>query len=76
MTVDNIFETKYDKLTVVNNKTQNSVRFIHASDIHLGAGQYRNDHRSNDFIQAFQEILELAIIHQVDFIILVGDVFT
>lgn len=53
-----------------------SVKFIHASDIHLGCKQYRNTHRSNDFIHAFQEILSLACSHKVDFIILGGDVFT
>jgi DNA repair exonuclease SbcCD nuclease subunit len=51
-------------------------KFIHASDIHLGSHQYRNEDRANDFICAFEEILTTAIIHQVDFILLGGDVFT
>jgi DNA repair exonuclease SbcCD nuclease subunit len=51
-------------------------KFIHASDIHLGSHQYRNDTRANDFIFAFEEILSKAITHQVDFILLGGDVFT
>jgi len=50
--------------------------FIHASDIHLGSNQYRNDFRAYDFIRAFQEILDLGLIHHVDFILLGGDVFT
>jgi len=50
--------------------------FIHASDIHLGSNQYRNDYRADDFIRALQEILDLGLIHQVDFILLGGDVFT
>jgi len=50
--------------------------FIHASDIHLGSCQYRNMERSNDFIYAFQQILDLAAFHKVDFILLGGDVFT
>ena len=50
-------------------------KFIHASDIHLGSHQYRNEDRANDFINAFKEILKTAIIHQVDFILLGGDVF-
>ncbi len=76
MTIENYFKTKYGNLSVSNDETQGSVKFIHASDIHLGAVQYSNEHRSNDFIQAFQEILELAIIHQVNFILLAGDIFT
>lgn len=55
---------------------QTTVRFIHASDIHLGSHQYRNEYRANDFIKAFKKILELAIIHQIDFLLLGGDVFT
>jgi len=53
-----------------------SVKFIHASDIHLGSHQYRNEDRANDFINAFEEILMIAVFHQVDFILLGGDVFT
>ena len=76
MSIDNFFQAKCGNFSDACNETQESVKFIHASDIHLGAVQYRNEHRSNDFIQAFQEILELAIIHQVNFILLAGDIFT
>jgi len=76
MTIENCFITKFGTKLVSKESSQNSVKFIHASDIHLGAAQYRNEYRSDDFIQAFQEILELAITHHVDFIILGGDVFT
>lgn len=51
-------------------------KFIHASDIHLGSHQYRNNNRAYDFVFAFEEILKKAINHQVDFILLGGDVFT
>ena len=51
-------------------------RFLHASDTHLGAAQYWNEVRSDDFIDAFQEILDISIKKKVDFIILGGDVFT
>ena len=62
---------------VMQDITENkSLTFIHASDIHLGSQQYRNSHRADDFIRAFQEILKLAIFKNVDFIILGGDVFT
>ncbi|MFX1280311.1 MAG: exonuclease SbcCD subunit D [Promethearchaeota archaeon] len=70
------FRNKFGKDYFSKSTIKDTVKFIHASDIHLGAAQYRNDFRSDDFIQAFQEILELGIIHQVNFIILGGDVFT
>ena len=76
MISNNQFELKFG---VFHNKTidnQAVTRFIHASDIHLGSHQYRNQYRSDDFIRAFKEILELAIEYQVDFVIIGGDVFT
>lgn len=65
-----------DKLIRENSQHQDKVIFIHASDIHLGAAQYRNQYRADDFIRAFQNILNLALQHNVDFILLGGDVFT
>ncbi|MFX1477705.1 MAG: exonuclease SbcCD subunit D [Promethearchaeota archaeon] len=65
-----------NKVTNTSIPSTNTVKFIHASDIHLGAAQYNNEYRSYDFIRAFQEILELASDHNIDFIILSGDVFT
>ncbi len=61
---------------IVPKKCDQFVKFIHASDIHLGSHQYSNSHRSDDFIRALEEILSLAIKNQVDFIILGGDIFT
>jgi len=55
---------------------EKSTKFIHASDIHLGCYQYQNGHLANDYILAFEEILSLAIIQRVDFVLLGGDVFT
>ena len=63
----------YEKTQEIGNRI---TKFIHASDIHLGSHQYRNDNRANDFVFAFEEILSKAITHQVDFILLGGDVFT
>ncbi|QEE15117.1 exonuclease SbcCD subunit D [Promethearchaeum syntrophicum] len=51
------------------------VRFIHASDIHLGTGQYQNPARSDDFIKILKGIIDLAISKKVSFILLGGDVF-
>ncbi len=76
MTIKNGFKTKLGNLIEPKYTIQDIVKFIHASDIHLGAAQYHNEYRSNDFILGFQEILELAITHQVDFVLLGGDVFT
>jgi DNA repair exonuclease SbcCD nuclease subunit len=67
-----ILETSIDSKRVRFNK----ISFIHASDIHLGCHQYRNEYRSDDFIRVFEEILKVALNHEVDFIILGGDVFT
>ncbi|MFW9824384.1 MAG: exonuclease SbcCD subunit D [Candidatus Thorarchaeota archaeon] len=65
-----------DKLTISKKREERPVRFIHASDIHLGCQQYQSERRADDFIKAFKEILELAIEKCVDFVILAGDVFT
>lgn len=76
MIIENYFKNKFENFKIPDREYKKSVKFIHASDIHLGAAQYRNEFRSNDFVQAFQEILELAITNYADFIILGGDVFT
>ncbi len=67
----------YKKMSILKSKNNTSpIKFIHASDIHLGAHQFQNDIRANDFIFAFKKILALAKYHFVNFIILGGDVFT
>ena len=76
MTVSNNFQIKFGCFQKNLNSDKNITRFIHASDIHLGSHQYRNGYRADDFIRAFQEILEFAINFHVDFILLGGDVFT
>jgi len=76
MTSAKVFETNLEHLTKNQYGYSHSIKFIHASDIHLGSHQYRNDYRANDFIFAFEEILSLAVIHRVDFLLLGGDVFT
>jgi len=69
-------EVSSDKRIRENRQNHDKIVFIHASDIHLGAAQYRNQYRAYDFIRAFQEILNLALEQKVDFILLGGDVFT
>lgn len=56
--------------------SNDTTRFLHASDLHFGSKQYRNPVLADDHLFAFQQILKLAIEKQVDFIILGGDVFT
>ncbi len=53
-----------------------TTRFLHASDIHLGAKQYQNPVLADDHLYALQQILDLAISKHVDFVLLGGDVFT
>ena len=76
MSTTNTFHVTFGDF--IESKYQNRIttKFIHASDIHLGSYQFRNEYRADDYIRAFQEILELAISYHVDFIILGGDVFT
>lgn len=76
MNSNNQFKVKFGSFHNESVNNQTITRFIHASDIHLGSHQYRNKYRANDFIRTFQDILELAIEKQVDFVILGGDVFT
>ncbi|MFO7917136.1 MAG: DNA repair exonuclease [Anaerolineae bacterium] len=52
-----------------------STRFLHAADIHLGYQQYNSKERYNDFARAFEQMAEDAIDHEVDFVLLAGDLF-
>ena len=76
MTSINVINIQPDNFVEGQKEGTTVTKFIHASDIHLGSHQYRNEDRANDFINAFEEILTTAILHQVDFILLGGDVFT
>ena len=76
MTSTNGTDIQSDALVKTHKRVASLTKFIHASDIHLGSHQYRNEDRANDFINAFEEILTNAVLHQVDFILLGGDVFT
>lgn len=50
------------------------VKFLLASDTHLGYLE-RDPVRKSDSFDAFKEILELAKVHDVDFVLLGGDLF-
>lgn len=49
--------------------------FIHVADTHLGYEQYGVRERFNDFSRAFWEIVEDALVRNVDFMVIAGDLF-
>ena len=51
------------------------MRFIHAADFHLGYQQYGLEKRFNDFSAVFLNIIDQALEHDVDFLLLSGDLF-
>ncbi|KAG0719874.1 Double-strand break repair protein MRE11 [Chionoecetes opilio] len=51
-----------------------SFRILVATDNHLGYAE-KHPERGNDSFEAFEEVLELAVEHDVDFILLGGDLF-
>jgi DNA repair exonuclease SbcCD nuclease subunit len=59
----------------ISNKPS-TFRFLHASDLHLGAKQYQNLDLAQDYIDRLKNIFGLAIMKKVDCILLSGDVFT
>lgn len=50
-------------------------RILHISDTHLGNRQYGEDTRREDFADAFEAAVDLAIDEQVDAVIHTGDLF-
>lgn len=50
--------------------------FLHIADVHLGYTKYDSPERTKDFYRAFSDALErYAIEPQVDFVLIVGDLF-
>lgn len=49
--------------------------FIHCADIHLGCFPYRNETRFHDFFNAFKNVIDYAITHQIKLILVSGDFF-
>jgi DNA repair exonuclease SbcCD nuclease subunit len=50
-------------------------RFLHFADVHLGYRQYGLSERADDFARALLHVVDAAIQHKVDFVILSGDLF-
>ena len=55
------------------------MRFIHISDIHIGAKPDSNmpwsEARSREILTSFHDILNLCEEHQVDLLLIAGDIF-
>ncbi len=51
------------------------MNFLHASDFHLGYAQYGLEERFRDYARAFQYVIQYAIDHKVEFILISGDLF-
>jgi len=49
--------------------------FIHVSDLHLGYMQYGLEERFKDYAVTFMKVADYAIEHQVDFMLISGDLF-
>jgi DNA repair exonuclease SbcCD nuclease subunit len=49
--------------------------FVHCADLHLGCQQFNLDERWEDFGQAFGQIVDYAIEHQADYLLIAGDLF-
>jgi len=51
------------------------MNFIHASDFHLGYAQYGLLERFRDYARAFHSVIQYAIDHKAEFILISGDLF-
>jgi exonuclease SbcD len=51
------------------------MNFLQASDFHLGYAQYGLIERFRDYARAFQSVIQYAIDHKVEFILISGDLF-
>lgn len=50
-------------------------KFLHTADIHLGYQQYGLHERYDDFVDAFQWVIDTALEERVDFLLIAGDLF-
>ncbi|MCK5660474.1 MAG: exonuclease SbcCD subunit D [Methanosarcinales archaeon] len=52
-----------------------NMNFIHMADVHLGYAQYNLPERFRDFAKSFSHVIEYADEHDVDFVLIAGDLF-
>ena len=50
-------------------------KILHVSDTHLGKRQYRSDERREDYADAFEHTIQIAIEEEVDAVLHTGDLF-
>ncbi|KAI9070370.1 DNA repair exonuclease [Trametes sanguinea] len=60
--------------TIENEQAEHTIKILLATDTHIGYLE-RDPVRGQDSIKAFKEILQLAVKHDVDFVLLGGDLF-
>ncbi len=51
------------------------ISFIHCSDLHLGYDQYGQEERFLDFGRSFSHIVDYALAHEVNYVVVAGDMF-
>ncbi|VVC24522.1 DNA double-strand break repair protein Mre11,Calcineurin-like phosphoesterase domain, ApaH [Cinara cedri] len=61
-------------MSSLSNCEEEDFKILVATDIHLGFEE-KNLIRADDSFNTFEEVLQLAVKHQVDFILLAGDLF-
>jgi DNA repair exonuclease SbcCD nuclease subunit len=49
--------------------------FLHLADVHLGYQQYQSEERLKDFSRVFRQAIDDALEKEVDFVLIVGDLF-
>ena len=54
---------------------KDKIRFIHCSDIHLGANPYGIKTRFEDMARVFKQVVKYAEESNIDFFIIAGDLF-
>ncbi|KDQ32941.1 hypothetical protein PLEOSDRAFT_1080378 [Pleurotus ostreatus PC15] len=59
---------------IQNAYAEDTIRIMLATDTHIGYAE-RDPVRGQDSINSFKEVLQLAVKHEVDFILLAGDLF-
>ena len=54
---------------------KNNIKFVHCSDIHLGANPFGIEERFEDMGNALKQVFQFAIDEKVDFVLIAGDFF-
>jgi len=51
------------------------IKLLHTGDVHLGYRQYNLKQRADDFVNAFYEVINIAVAEKIDILIIGGDLF-